>query len=73
MIAWVITAFILFLGMLILASVKSYKRNRTSQEFMLAGSNLGIILGFLTFSAALFSAFTFQGMPDFFRKHGISF
>ncbi|MDZ7723697.1 MAG: sodium:solute symporter family protein [candidate division KSB1 bacterium] len=38
---------------------------------MLAGSNLGIILGFLTFSAALFSAFTFQGMPDFFRQHGI--
>ena len=71
MITWVIVFFLLFIGMLVLASIKSYKRNRNSQEFMLAGSDLGIILGFLTFSAALFSAFTFQGMPDFFRQHGI--
>jgi SSS family solute:Na+ symporter len=38
---------------------------------MLAGSSLGVFLGFMTFSAALFSAFTFQGMPDFFRQNGI--
>jgi SSS family solute:Na+ symporter len=38
---------------------------------MLAGSNIGAVLGFLTFSAALFSAFTFMGMPDFFRTHGV--
>jgi SSS family solute:Na+ symporter len=38
---------------------------------MLAGKSIGPILGFLTFSAALFSAFTFMGMPDFFRNHGI--
>jgi SSS family solute:Na+ symporter len=38
---------------------------------MLAGKSIGSILGFLTFSAALFSAFTFMGMPDFFRNHGI--
>ena len=31
---------------------------------MLAGKSIGPILGFLTFSAALFSAFTFMGMPD---------
>ncbi len=71
MITWVILLFACFIGLLILASVKSYQKHRTSQEFMLAGSNLGVMLGFLTFSAALFSAFTFQGMPDFFRQHGI--
>ncbi|MCF6333990.1 MAG: hypothetical protein L3J11_11965 [Draconibacterium sp.] len=71
MITWVIIMFAVFIGLLVLASVKSYKKNRSSQEFMLAGSSLGVILGFLTFSAALFSAFTFQGMPDFFRNHGI--
>jgi SSS family solute:Na+ symporter len=38
---------------------------------MLAGKSIGPILGFLTFSAALFSAFTFMGMPDFFRNHGV--
>ena len=71
MIKWVIIMFAAFVLLLVLASVKSYKKNRSSQEFMLAGSSLGVFLGFMTFSAALFSAFTFQGMPDFFRTHGI--
>lgn len=71
MITWVIVFFAIFIGLLVLASIKSYQKNRSSQEFMLAGSNLGVFLGFMTFSAALFSAFTFQGMPDFFRTHGI--
>jgi SSS family solute:Na+ symporter len=38
---------------------------------MLAGSNVGAILGVLTYAAALFSAFIFIGMPDFFRVHGV--
>ncbi len=71
MITWVIIMFAAFIGLLVLASIKSYQKNRSSQEFMLAGSSLGVFLGFMTFSAALFSAFTFQGMPDFFRTHGI--
>lgn len=71
MITWVIIMFAGFITLLALASIKSYKKNRSSQEFMLAGSSLGVFLGFMTFSAALFSAFTFQGMPDFFRTHGI--
>lgn len=71
MITWGIIFFTIFLGLLVFASVKSYKKNRSSQEFMLAGSSLGVFLGFMTFSATLFSAFTFQGMPDFFRTHGI--
>ncbi len=68
---WFIVFGVIFLILLILASVKSYKRGRTADEFMLAGSNIGAILGILTFAAALFSAFTFLGMPDFFRVHGI--
>lgn len=71
MISWLIFFFILFLASLGYASYKSYNKNRSSDEFMLAGSNIGAVLGFLTFSAALFSAFTFMGMPDFFRTHGV--
>jgi solute:Na+ symporter, SSS family len=71
MTGWLIFFFTLFLASLGYASYKSYSKNRTSDEFMLAGSNIGAILGFLTFSAALFSAFTFMGMPDFFRTHGV--
>ncbi len=71
MIGWLIFFFTLFLGSLGYASYISYQKNRSSDDFMLAGSNIGAILGFLTFSAALFSAFTFMGMPDFFRTHGV--
>jgi solute:Na+ symporter, SSS family len=71
MTGWLILFFLLFLASLAYASYKSYRKNRSSDEFMLAGSNIGAILGFLTFSAALFSAFTFMGMPDFFRVHGV--
>jgi SSS family solute:Na+ symporter len=69
--AWVLIFGVIFISLLIIASIKSYKRKRTADEFMLAGSNIGAILGILTFAAALFSAFTFLGMPDFFRVHGI--
>ncbi|MDR7131350.1 SSS family solute:Na+ symporter [Algoriphagus sp. 4150] len=71
MIGWLIFFFSLFLAMLGYASYRSYKKDRTSDDFIFAGSNIGTILGFLTFSAALFSAFTFMGMPDFFRTHGV--
>lgn len=71
MIGWLIFFFTLFLAMLGYASYRSYAKERTSDDFIFAGSNIGTILGFLTFSAALFSAFTFMGMPDFFRTHGV--
>ncbi len=71
MTGWLIFFFGLFLASLGYASYISYNKNRSSDDFMLAGSNIGAILGFLTFSAALFSAFTFMGMPDFFRVHGV--
>lgn len=71
MTVWLGIFFLLFLAALGYASYKSYRRHRSSDEFIFAGSNIGSILGFLTFSAALFSAFTFMGMPDFFRVHGV--
>ncbi|WP_439488850.1 sodium:solute symporter family protein [Algoriphagus sp.] len=71
MIGWLVFFFTLFLAMLGYASYRSYRKDRTSDDFIFAGSNIGTILGFLTFSAALFSAFTFMGMPDFFRTHGV--
>jgi solute:Na+ symporter, SSS family len=71
MTTWLIIFFCVFLGLLVLAAMKSYSKNRTADDYILAGSNLGAILGFLTFAGALFSAFTFLGMPDFFRVHGL--
>jgi SSS family solute:Na+ symporter len=71
MITWFWIFGLIYLALLVFAGIKSFKKNRSADEFMLAGSSIGVILGFLTYSAALFSAFTFQGMPDFFRQHGI--
>lgn len=68
---WIFVFFGIFFALLAFASWKSFRRNRSAEEFMLAGKSIGPILGFLTFSAALFSAFTFMGMPDFFRNHGV--
>ena len=68
---WILILGGLFILALVLASVKSYKRNRTLDEYMLAGFNIGPIIGVLTFAAALFSAFIFMGMPDMFRTQGV--
>ena len=66
---WILGA--VYVGLLVLASLKSFKKGRSAEEFMLAGSNIGLLLGLLTYAAALFSTFTFLGMPDFFRLQGI--
>lgn len=68
---WILILGVIYIGLLVLASLKSYKKGRSVEDFMLAGSNIGIILGVLTYAAALFSTFTFLGMPDFFRRHGV--
>jgi len=44
---------------------------RSNEDFLLAGSNIGLLLGFMTFAATLFSTFTLMGMPDFSRNHGV--
>jgi len=40
-------------------------------EFFVAGRSLGGTVGFFTWSATLFSAFTLVGLPGFFYTHGI--
>jgi len=71
MITWIIILGALFILALVMASLKSYKKKRSLDEYMLAGFNIGPIIGVLTFAAALFSAFIFMGMPDMFRTHGV--
>lgn len=66
---WVIgSAYLVLLGV---AAWRSYKGNESADDYAMAGSNVGVFLGFLTFSATLFSTFTLMGMPDFFRTHGV--
>lgn len=71
MITWVIVLGAVYAGLLVFASMKSYSRKRTLDDYMLAGFNIGPAIGVLTFMAALFSAFIFMGMPDMFRVHGV--
>jgi len=71
MITWFWIFSIIYIGLLIYASTRTYNKKRSIDDFMLAGSNIGSILGVLTYAAALFSAFIFMGMPDFFRVHGV--
>jgi len=57
--------------MLIFLSVRSRKNVKNSQDYIFAGSNIGVVLGFLTFAATMFSTFTLMGIPDYFRIHGV--
>ena len=49
----------------------SWKKAEGEEDYLFAGSNVGVFAGLLTYSATLFSTFTLMGMPDFFRNHGI--
>ncbi|MEN8137211.1 MAG: sodium:solute symporter family protein [Bacteroidota bacterium] len=66
---WILSA--VFIGVLVLVSTKAIKTSKDVDDFMLAGSSVGGLLGTLTYAAALFSAFIFIGVPDFFRVHGV--
>ena len=68
---WLLILGVLYLAMLAFLSLRSRRKNKTVDDFMLGGSNIGLLLGFMTFSATLFSTFTLMGMPDFFRTHGV--
>lgn len=71
MITWLIVVGIIYLILLGSLAWWARKQNTNAETFMLAGGNLGYIIGFMTVAATLFSAFTLQGMPDFFRTHGV--
>ena len=66
---WIIGG--LYLAALVFATIHSRRHTQSADDYVLAGSNVGLFLGFLTFSATVFSTFTLMGMPDFFRTHGV--
>ena len=70
-----ITSFIIagtiYLAILIYLGRRTRVKEKTTSNYLLAGGNLGMLLGLFTTAATIFSAFTVIGMPDFFRTHGI--
>lgn len=56
---------------LVIFAVRAWQTTETADEYISAGSNVGVVLGLLTYAATLFSTFTLMGMPDFFRNHGV--
>ena len=68
---WLIIIAGVYLVCLVVATWRAKMATQSNDDYMLAGSNLGALIGCLTFSATLFSTFTLMGMPDFFRTHGI--
>lgn len=62
----------LFLSALFYIGYRGWRvRGRGLGEFFVAGRSIGGAVGFLTWSATLFSAFTLVGLPGFFYTHGI--
>lgn len=62
---------IIYIAALVFFTLSARTKEKSSKGFLMAGANIGAVLGFFTFAATLFSTFTLQGMPDFFRNHGI--
>ncbi|NND07607.1 MAG: sodium:solute symporter family protein [Saprospiraceae bacterium] len=68
---WLLILFPVYLTLLIFFAFWSKKQNKSSSDFILGGSPLGLFVGFMTVAATIFSTFTLMGLPDFFRLHGI--
>ena len=62
---------IIYIAALEFFTMSARTKEKSSKGFLMAGANIGAVLGFFTFAATLFSTFTLQGMPDFFRNHGV--
>jgi len=62
---------ILYIITLVVVVLFAKKKNTSKREFFFANSRIGSIVGFLSFSATLFSTFTLMGIPEFFRTHGV--
>jgi SSS family solute:Na+ symporter len=69
---WLIILGLIYVSALFSLALYTKQRTRSPNDYMMAGSNIGSVLGFMTFAATLFSTFTLMGMPDFFRVHGIT-
>jgi len=71
MLTWLLIVGSIYVTILFLLAWRSRRMIRNHRDFLMAGSNIGLVLGFMTFAATLFSTFTLLGMPDFSRTHGI--
>ena len=71
MITSFIIAGLIYLAVLALLIRRTRLKEKTTSSYLLAGGNIGFVIGLFTTAATLFSAFTVVGMPDFFRNHGI--
>ncbi|HSG32616.1 MAG TPA: hypothetical protein VLB82_13850 [Thermodesulfobacteriota bacterium] len=70
-ITFIVVAIIYLIVLISLAVIGNRRNKGDADQFFLAGGNLGIIIGFLTFFATLYSTFILIGMPNFFRVHGV--
>lgn len=68
---WFYAMIAVYLAILATVGLISWKRTKSAEDYIMAGSSIGVMVGMLTFAATLFSTFTLMGMPDFFRTHGI--
>lgn len=66
---WLLIFAIIYITALIYSAYRSKIAIKSEKDYALP--QIGAVLGFLTFSATLFSTFTLMGMPDFFRTHGV--
>ncbi|KPL16922.1 MAG: sodium:solute symporter, partial [Bacteroides sp. SM23_62] len=71
MIKWLIVLGVIYISALGFLAIRTKRRTRGTKDFIFAGSNIGLVIGFMSFAATLFSTFTLMGMPDFFRIHGV--
>lgn len=71
MITWIYILGALYLVFLVGASYISWRKAKSADDYVFAGSNVGTVIGLFTYAATLFSTFTLMGMPDFFRVHGV--
>jgi len=69
--AWLMIIGGLYVVGLVYATIRSRRQAQSTADYLLAGSNIGLFLGFLTYAATMFSTFTLLGMPDFVRTHGV--
>jgi SSS family solute:Na+ symporter len=68
---WFYAMIAVYLAILATVGLISWKRTKSAEDYIMAGSSIGVMVGMLTFAATLFSTFTLMGMPDFFRTHGV--
>lgn len=71
MIKWLLVLGVIYISALGFLAIRTRRRTRGTKDFIFAGSNVGLVIGFMSFAATLFSTFTLMGMPDFFRTHGV--